>query len=423
MRNVPLWRHLILILIVCGGLAPLPALARPSTTAPTTSGSVPMYRGGPARTGENPGPGPIGTPVPRWTTWLGFLISSSPAVVDGVAYIGSSSPVNREGGALHAVDLATGHERWRLSTIDGDGFFSSPAVAGGIVCIGSYYGFVLAADAATGEERWRFQAAGEVNSSPAIVDGVVYVGDLDGNLFALDAATGEERWRVAFDRPYDHYVNVSPAVVDGTVYVVVGSRRPDQTIFLLAVDAATGTERWRFVAEKDGVLRGTVAVADGTAYVSTAEGILYAVDTATGRERWHVDVKAPIAYTNPAVANGIAYLATSNGDLYAVDAATGQERWSRRLTRTSAFISSPAIAGGTVYLGNGNGILYAVDAGSGKERWHVDVGSFLSSPAVVGGFIYVGTDDGKLLALGDPEDEPFGDNRAAADTPAALSPG
>jgi outer membrane protein assembly factor BamB len=413
-------RILFLILLLCGELAPSPALAGSLSTAPTDYGSVPMYRGGPARTGENPGLGPNGTPELRWKAWLGVIVSSSPAVDNGLVYVGSASPLDPAGGALHAIDAATGQERWRLSTVDGDGFFSSPAVAEGRVYIGSYYGFVIAADAATGEERWRFQADDEVHSSPAVVDGVVYIGDLGGTLYAVDAATGELRWRLAFDRYYERYVNSSPAVVDGAVYVVAGPRRAGKTSYLYAVDAATGKERWHFAAEEGGILRGTPVVAGGIVYVADYAGFLYAVGADDGSESWRFDVKAVVPFTSPAVSDGIAYLGTSNGELYAVDTATGRERWSSRLSRTAAISSSPAIAGGTIYLGDAGGILYAVDAATGDERWHLGVDSFLSSPAVVGGLVYVGTDAGRLVALGDPQNRPIADTRGSAGSPGSL---
>ena len=73
------------------------------------------------RTGEHPGPGPVGDPRALWQVRLGTVLTSSPSVVDGMVYIGSLAPGTREGGALHAVDAQTGIETWRLATAPGDG--------------------------------------------------------------------------------------------------------------------------------------------------------------------------------------------------------------------------------------------------------------------------------------------------------------
>ena len=53
------------------------------------STSVPMYRVNAARTGEMPGAGPSGDPVERWRFATEYSVTSSPAVVDGVVYVGS----------------------------------------------------------------------------------------------------------------------------------------------------------------------------------------------------------------------------------------------------------------------------------------------------------------------------------------------
>ncbi|HYP60816.1 MAG TPA: PQQ-binding-like beta-propeller repeat protein, partial [Thermomicrobiales bacterium] len=50
--------------------------------------AVPMSRANPARTGEMPGPGPSSEPVVKWQYDTGAIIYSSPAVVDGVVYVG-----------------------------------------------------------------------------------------------------------------------------------------------------------------------------------------------------------------------------------------------------------------------------------------------------------------------------------------------
>jgi outer membrane protein assembly factor BamB len=387
MRSLVFRRMAIAILTLVLLLAPAPAIARKDAPEAAHGGSVPMFRGNPARTGEQPGPGPKGVPAVLWYTRLSIIFSSSPAVAGGILYIGSIDPVYRDGGALLAVDTATGEEVWRLATAPGDGFLSSPAVVDGIVYVGSYYGIVIAADAATGSERWRFQAEAAVYSSPAIVDGIVYVGDIAGNLFALDAASGEQRWRFAIDNRFDRYVNSSPAVADGAIYAISFPRRPGKTAWLHALDAATGQERWRFAAEEGGNLNITPAVSDGLVYVVTDGGFLYAVDATDGRERWRFDGGVASLPPSPAVVDGVVYLATAAGELHSLDAASGQERWFRTLPQAFgvALTSAPVVESGTL-------------------RWQGNVWSHRASPAVVDGLIYLGDDYGQLQVIGDPVD-------------------
>lgn len=366
--------------------------------APVETVAVPMFRGNPARTGEHPGPGPIGEPTGLWQVRLGKVLSSSPAVVDGIIYIGSVSPGTVAGGALHAVD-ETGVERWRLSTALGDGIFSSPAVADGIAIAGSYDGIVVAAAADTGDERWRFQAETSFFGSPAVVDGTVYLGDTGGHLYALGAVDGEERWRFVVGEGFERAFS-SPAVVDGIVYCVSGSRRVGEGALLHAVDAVAGEERWRYTPDNGTTLRATPVVAAGSVYVATRGNLLCAVDAASGEERERFDLGVA-TQTELAVVGGIAYLGTSDGELHALDVATGQRRWSRRLSSTG-LRSAPTVAAGVVYIGDDDGTIYAIDAHSGAQQWRARVGTLRSSPAVIAGVVYVGSNDGALRAIGAP---------------------
>ena len=68
--------------------------------------------------------------------------------------------------------------------------FSSPAVVDGVVYVGSYDTYLHAVDAASGEPRWRYETEGSVRSSPAVVDGVVYVGSEDRYLYAISVLGG-----------------------------------------------------------------------------------------------------------------------------------------------------------------------------------------------------------------------------------------
>ena len=92
-----------------------------------------MFRGDPAHTGVNPGP----------------AVRRSPELL------------------------------WRFKTGE-EVTFSSPAVVDGVVYIGSYDHYLYALDATTGKQRWRFQTGGYVLSPPAVVDGVVYIGSSGG---------------------------------------------------------------------------------------------------------------------------------------------------------------------------------------------------------------------------------------------------
>jgi outer membrane protein assembly factor BamB len=62
-------------------------------------------------------------------------------------------------------------------------------VVNGVVFVGSGDN-VYALKASTGAKLWSFATGGVVESSPAVANGVVYVGSEDGNVYALKASTG-----------------------------------------------------------------------------------------------------------------------------------------------------------------------------------------------------------------------------------------
>jgi outer membrane protein assembly factor BamB len=73
---------------------------------------------------------------------------------------------------------------------------------------------VFALKAATGKKLWSFTTGGFVNTSPAVASGVVYVGSGDGTLYALKAASGSKLRGFAAAGA----VHLSPAVANGVVY-------------------------------------------------------------------------------------------------------------------------------------------------------------------------------------------------------------
>ena len=66
-----------------------------------------------------------------------------------------------------------------------------------------------------GQLKWNYTTGGDVDSSPAVANGVVYVGSDDHNVYALNATTGAKLWNYTTGGTCDS----SPAVANGVVYV------------------------------------------------------------------------------------------------------------------------------------------------------------------------------------------------------------
>jgi outer membrane protein assembly factor BamB len=411
-----------------------------------------MFRGNPAHTGVYDAPGVPTLHGVKWAFHTNGQVYSSPAVADGVAYVGSTD------GAVYAVDIATGAQKWKLQTKGR--VVSSPAVAAGVVYVESYDSKLYAIDAVTGQAKWTFATEGEHRfiakhihglqpetepepdpfdfylSSPAVEAGAVYFGSGDGHIYALDAATGTLKWKVETE----NVVHASPAVSGGVLYV------GGWDTYFRALDAATGRELWKFKTGDDEAIhnqtgiQSSASVADGLVYFGCRDAHLYALDAKTGTKVWSLDTKGSWVIGSPAVKDGVVYVGTADsGIFHALDAKTGTERFSLSTNRWLMF-SSPAIAGTLAYIGTHEGKVLAIDLAAGKTAWTFQteaskergpgvtgpngqpnyaavmptsfyddivsgiqkmfsLGAIISSPTVAGNLVLVGSADGSLYAL------------------------
>jgi outer membrane protein assembly factor BamB len=362
-----------------------------------------------ATTAASPTSGPTSVPgfrSPLWTFATQGEVWGSPAISDGVVFIGSDDHF------LYAVDAATHSLKWKFET--GDIVRSRPAVAGGKVYFTGDDGFLYAADAATGREIWRFDMGKPssprlpipdgwdyMQSSPAVAGGVVFVGSGNANFYAVDAVHGKERWRFEVRQ----YVRSSPAVVDGVVYF------GDWSGMFYALNALIGEEEWRF--DTKGAVVPSPTVVDGVVYIGSKFPCLYALDAKTGAQKWCFAYPAGAAWveSSAAVAYGVVYVGSSDWfRVNAIDAVNGKLKW-QFITKGDPW-SSPAVSEGVVYIGSSGGFLYALDAATGVEQWKLKTekalktedlmridGGVVSSPAIADGVVYFGSLDGKLYAV------------------------
>jgi eukaryotic-like serine/threonine-protein kinase len=245
------------------------------------------------------------------------MLASSPVVVGRTVVIGAPD------GAVRALDLASGQVLWTAQT--GGKVRSSPAVHDGLVVVGSWDGRVYALDLKTGDTRWVHRTIGDtidskaagydrraLQSSPAIAGGMVFIGSRDGGLYGLDAATGERRWRASHR---GSWVVASPAVKGDRVYV--GS---SDGHFIQAVEAATGREVWRLQTEANvlssPLLAGGLLVV-GTHRADAPWGDLLAIDPADGTVRWRLRLDET-ALSSPTAYDDELYVGTDAGTVVAV---------------------------------------------------------------------------------------------------------
>jgi len=401
----------------------------------------------------------IGKLAPHWAATLGGDISARAAVVNGVVYVPDW------GGNLWAINSSNGKTVWSHQLSDyglaaGTVSRTSPAVVDGVVYLGTQYnssgptGWLLAINAATGSLLWKVQPDTSnpfpvITASPTVVNGRVFVGmtsneefvaaasfypccSARGSVVALKATTGEVLWQT-FTAPTGYSgANVwgSNPVVDvarGSVYVGTGNNYhfpatynnclngggtpaacldpADYADAIVALDVATGAVKWatRLMTwslpsvYEDGVDFWNVGCvvppytncptpntgpdfdfgsapneityqgANGPKTIIGAgqkSGIYYALDPDTGAVLWQTQVGpgstlGGIEWGSAsdgkriyvAIANlyGIPYAAGSAGSWAALDPATGAILWRKADPNGAIDLGPLAVANGIVY--------------------------------------------------------------------------
>lgn len=389
--------------------------------------------------------------ISGYTGIAGDLSRTSPAVYGNELVLGDSSASETtlgHGAYVFAVDRHTGQLLWRteVSTNPAAIITGSPAIYQGVAYMGvssaeetiaatvpgyhccTFRGSVIALDVATGRLLWRtytvpagYTGGAVWGSTPAInqTDNLVYVGtgnnysapagvcaypgqtgctlppadDHDDSVLALDRTTGAIRW---------FHMTLSSDVTNDACDQQPGAAcGPDSdfgsgpNLFRLPsgrqvlgigqksgvyweLDPSTGAVIWRTVAGPPGGNGGIewgsatdgdrIYIAegnwDGLPYQITSAdgrksttdgGFWVALDATTGRILWQTadpQHAADLGYVS--TANGLMFVgstAATGDDMYVLDAANGKILW--RFASGGSVSSGAAIVNGTVYWGSG----------------------------------------------------------------------
>jgi outer membrane protein assembly factor BamB len=240
---------------------------------------------------------------------------------------------------------------------------------------------------------WNVSVGSVPCGGPTVANGIVYTAGTTENptthnVYALNMTTGEKLWNYTVSQ----IVRSALAVADGTVYF--GSENG----ILYALDAATGALKWTYPTGNT-IARSHPSVANGIVYIGSYTGYVYAINAATGQEVWKYDTGDKVRGC-PAVVDGTVYVGSASDTMYALDAATGALKWSFLTSPAGDIRCSPAVADGKVYFGNQDDQVFCLDATTGQKIWNYTTGGdVFSSPAVAYGLVYIGSDDYTVYAL------------------------
>jgi len=412
---------------------PIPAVlgAKTATTpAPVSTNATANYRGDASRSGQMPGPAPVGAPTLVWKNTSGGTNPSALAVEGGRVF----SIVNTDGtGAtypylLKAIDLQTGADLWSVG-LDAK-VESAPAVADGFVYAETKFG-IVAFNQTNGTAAWSYSTGGYDNGAthgtyqpngpaPAIANGTLYFSVEDATLRAIDAKTGIEKWSVNVPgseaRPYDTYgpFNAAPVSVDnGVIY------GPGAAGLAFAIDANSGHSRWTF--QTQGEITAAPVVDGDRVYLASAvttqstkvtSGRLYGLDAKSGKQLWPpttVNSSFRIATADQLVFVSSATL--EGTPLIAFNGVTGKQMWTYAGAGNGF---APTFVFGQLFFTGTDGSVDAVNALTGELSWSVFL-NWISDPVIVDGMLIAGNYGGIFAIGGD------GNGAPVASPPADLS--
>ena len=259
----------------------------------------------------------------------------------------SSKRDSKATGYVYALATSDGDEIWPVPSRTAGQIFGSPAVEGDHIYVADDKGIVYAFETQSGERIWERKVSDKrFWSTPAVADGVVYIGGMDKRLHALDAKTGEPKWPTPFKA--GGAIASRPLILGGLVYVGAFDGK------IHAIDRATGKEQASFSA--DNWVWNDAIAQDDTIYVASLSGSIYALRADDLTELWRYPASGSDAPTAPIrsallISGNDLFAATNNGHILAIvlkDGASDRRRDPADLD--AKVLASFAAAGSKLYV-------------------------------------------------------------------------
>ncbi len=271
-------------------------------------------------------------------------VTSAVCVEDQVLFVGTKN------GAMHAIELSNGSERW--SFVSEGECVGAPLVYKGVLYYGTLDRRLYALDIDRGKMIWNYPSKGWIEGGPCASDDRIYFGSLDKTLYAIDSNLGIERWKTPLSGP----ISATPSTDTKTVYV--GTTTGD----FFAVDASTGKIIWKYSAGA-GINGGACLSKDRVGFGDLA-GNVHWLDSSSGKLVWKAPcpVGGPVA-ASPILVGSALYGGTSDGVVFGIELETGIVGWRENIVGGGDICRSPLFADGKLIFTSKMRGLYGTPAG------------------------------------------------------------
>jgi outer membrane protein assembly factor BamB len=291
----------------------------------------------------------------------GGQIDSSPIVVDGMVYVGIYIDANPNGGRVLQLNATNISQVIHSLTVYGGISYSIPVIANGMLYIGSDgnfgTGILYQLNATDITQIIANYTMGEMYGTPAVADGMLYIGSLDGKIYQLNASNVGQS--IANYTTTD-YVKASPVVYNGSVYIGgydgIFYQLNATNISKLIASNNFGSEIFSSAAISNGYVYVGEKLVTNRVYQLDANNI--SIEIANYNASIYI-------HSSPAIADGMLYFADDNGVIYQLNASNISQLIATYDVGTGyiyAQISSPAVANGYVYIGMLDGKVYQLNA-------------------------------------------------------------
>ena len=313
------------------------------------------------------------------------------------------------GGSTWAVNVARVDRKGRLS--------AKPIVYRGLVVVMDQKANVSGYSLNGGGRGWSVSLKPEKEDSPTFNGGVAAEGGFViaatgyGTVAGISATDGGILWTMELGAP----ARSAPTIANGKAYVVSA----DNIVYAIAID--TGEVVWSYsgIGSSAGVLgNASPAVVGNQVVVPYSSGEILAFDTESGDPKWLDALTGSNRFTavsgltdvaaSPVAYEGAVYAVSVSGRMIAVNTRDGNRLWAQSVGSSH----TPAVAGNTIFVATLNANVVALDRKNGKVRWVTDLSASpnekkkkgeqpvsLAGPLLAGGRLWVGTSDGRMITL------------------------
>jgi outer membrane protein assembly factor BamB len=358
------------------------------------------YRGDALNTGVSPDTITLPLRI-RWQKHLPGWVSNI-VVYNGVVYTASCSVVSSAPITIVAVDLATGTNKWTITTPDSGTAGTHVATDGTRLFVtGPDFVGLRAFNLSNGSLAWTNSIAGWMQEPPSINGGVLYAAGATSGICAIDPVTGNTLWLNTLAG--NAYVKTTPIHAGADMFIGDG-----YSWEWSCLNQSTGQLKYSVSAPT--YITMSPAYASGRIFGVVENGFIYALQASDLSTAWSKNIGYS-RYSSPAVADGRVYVASeTNKTLYCLNQSDGSQNWAAVL-QGGVMHCGVTVAGGLAFVYDLSSHVYAIDRSSGSVAWSTTLsgtgGNYVfTEPVCVDGVLLTSDDGGGLIAFESATDVP-----------------